>query len=156
VLTGSDKGQLAHVRSLAHDVGIADLVHFLGFVDNDDLVALYQHAHGLTYLSFFGPENLPPLEAFALGCPVVAADVPGAREQLGDAALLVPPTDPAEMAAAVRRFEDPALRQELIERGRRRAKDRTPAGYVGGVLRFLDEFERTRRCWGASGSARTE
>jgi glycosyltransferase involved in cell wall biosynthesis len=156
VLTGSDKGQLAHVRSLVHEVGIADLVHFLGFVDNDDLVALYQHAHALTYLSFFGPENLPPLEAFALGCPVVAADVPGAREQLGDAALLVAPTDPAEIAGAVRKLEDQALRKELIERGRRRAEERTPAGYVDGVLRFLDEFERTRRCWGANASVRTE
>ena len=49
--------------------GIAAHVHFLGFVDTEDLVALYQHAHALTYLSFFGPENLPPLEAFALGLP---------------------------------------------------------------------------------------
>ena len=82
-----------------------DRVRFLGFVDTDELVALYRGAHALVYLSFFGPENLPPLEAFALGCPVVQADVPGAREQLGDAALLVPPTD-----AGGRRRRRPALR----------------------------------------------
>ena len=88
--------------------------------------------------------------------PVVAADVPGAREQLGDAALLVAPTDPVEITGAVRKLEDQALRKKLIERGSRRAEDRTPAGYIDGVLRFLDEFERTRRCWGANGSVRTE
>jgi glycosyltransferase involved in cell wall biosynthesis len=148
VLVGSDKGgQLAHVHALARNTGIAELVHFLGFVDTDDLVALYQHAHALTYLSFFGPENLPPLEAFALGCPVVAADVPGAREQLGEAALLVPPTDPALVEQAVRRLEEPAFRIELVELGRQRAALRTPEAYVQGVLSFLDEFELTRRSW---------
>jgi glycosyltransferase involved in cell wall biosynthesis len=147
VLVGSDKGQLDHARELATKAGIADLVHFLGFVETDDLVALYQHAHALTYVSFFGPENLPPLEAFALGCPVIAADIPGAREQLGDAALLVPPTDAAGLGRAVRRLEEPALRAELTERGRLRAAQLTPGAYVDGVIGFLDEFEQTRRCW---------
>jgi len=147
VLVGSDKGQLAYVRALARDAGLAELVHFLGFVATEDLVALYQHAHALTYVSFFGPENLPPLEAFALGCPVIAADVAGAREQLGDAALLAPPTDPVRIAGAVRELEEPARRNELTERGRRRADSLTPEAYVRGVLDFLDEFEHTRRNW---------
>lgn len=146
-LVGSDKGHLEHVRHLARASGVADRIHFLGFVEMDDLVALYQHAHALTYLSFFGPENLPPLEAFALGCPVVAAAVPGAREQLGDAALLVPPTESARVAEAVRRLEDAALREELIERGRTRAEALTAESFVRGVLAFFDEFEQVRKCW---------
>jgi glycosyltransferase involved in cell wall biosynthesis len=53
-------------------------------------IFIFEFWHGrLRYPSFFGAENLPPLEAFALGCPVIAADMPGAREQLGDAAILV-------------------------------------------------------------------
>jgi glycosyltransferase involved in cell wall biosynthesis len=146
-LVGSDKGQLEHVRRLARASGVGNRIHFLGFVDMNDLVALYQHAHALTYLSFFGPENLPPLEAFALGCPVVAADVPGAHEQLGDAALLVPPAEPARVAEAVRRLEDGALREQLIERGLRRADAFTAEGFVQGVLDFLDDFEQVRKCW---------
>jgi glycosyltransferase involved in cell wall biosynthesis len=146
-LVGSDMGQLEHVRRLAQASGVAERVHFLGFVDMNDLVALYQHAHALTYLSFFGPENLPPLEAFALGCPVVAADVPGAREQLGDAAILVPPTEPALVAAAVRQLEDPALREQLVERGMGRAEDQSAERYVQGLLAFFDEFEQVRKCW---------
>jgi glycosyltransferase involved in cell wall biosynthesis len=122
-------------------------VHFLGFVEEDDLVALYQHAHALTYMSYFGPENLPPLEALALGCPVIAADVPGAELQLGDAALLVPPSEAPRLAEAVRQLEDPGLRDEQIRKGRTRATSRTAAVYVRGVLDFLDEFERVRRCW---------
>ena len=103
VCVGSDKGQLEHLARLAAELGVLDRVRFLGFVPTDELVALYRDAHALVYLSLFGPENLPPLEAIALGCPVVPADVPGAREQLGDAALRVPPLDPAALAEAVRR-----------------------------------------------------
>jgi glycosyltransferase involved in cell wall biosynthesis len=147
VCVGSDKGQLDHHRGMARDAGVGDRVHFLGFVPTDELVALYRHAHALTYVSLFGPENLPPLEAMALGCPVVAADVPGAREQLGDAALRVQPLDARVIADAVTRLEDEALRARLVEAGRERAGRYSAAGYVGGVLDFLDYFERIRRGW---------
>ena len=144
---GSDKGYLDHVRGLARELGVLERVQFRGFVDTDELVSLYRGAHALVYLSFFGPENLPPLEAFALGCPVVQADIPGAREQLGDAALLVAPTDAEAVAQAVRRLEDPGLRERITAAGRERAAGYTADGYVRGVLDFLDEFEPVRRCW---------
>jgi glycosyltransferase involved in cell wall biosynthesis len=147
VLVGSDKGQAPHVSKLASGLGVSERVHELGFVEVDELVALYRGAHALLYPSFLGPENLPPLEAFALGCPVVAADVPGAREQLGDAALLASPTDPDGMAAAVRRLEDDGERARRIEAGRGLAREYTAERYVRGVFGFLDEFENIRRCW---------
>jgi glycosyltransferase involved in cell wall biosynthesis len=144
---GSDKGYLEHVKRLAREAGVLDRVRFLGFVETEQLVALYRGAHALVYLSWFGPENLPPLEAGALGCPVVQADVPGARDQLEDAALFVPPADPAAVVEAVRRCEDDGTRSDLVERGRARAASLTADGYVRGVLNFLDEFEPVRRCW---------
>jgi glycosyltransferase involved in cell wall biosynthesis len=146
-LVGSDKGYLDHVRGIARDLGVLERTRFLGFVETTELATLYGGAHALVYLSFFGPENLPPLEAFALGCPVVQADVPGAREQLGDAALFVSPTDATAAADAVRRLEDPALRARLIEAGRERAGAYSADAYVRGVLDFLDEFEPVRSCW---------
>jgi glycosyltransferase involved in cell wall biosynthesis len=147
VLVGSDKGQAGHVTGLVAQLGLGERVRTLGFVDVEDLVALYRGAHALLYPSFLGPENLPPLEAFALGCPVVASNVPGAREQLGDAALLVSPTDPRAIAEAVRRLEDRSERARRVEAGRRRAGELTADGYVRGVFSFLDQFEHIRRCW---------
>jgi glycosyltransferase involved in cell wall biosynthesis len=147
VLVGSDKGQLEHHRRLATQIGVADRVHFLGFVPTEELIALYRHAHALTYLSLFGPENLPPLEAMALGCPVIAADVPGAREQMGDAARFVPPFDAQAVADAVRAVAEPTERERLVAAGGERAPQITAAGYVGGVLQFIDDFERIRRGW---------
>jgi glycosyltransferase involved in cell wall biosynthesis len=147
VCVGSDKGALSHVRSLVERLGLADRVHLLGFVETDELVALYGGAFALTYLSYFGPENLPPLEAFALACPVVCADIRGAREQLGDAALFVPPADADAVADAVLKLRDDGLRSHLVAAGRERAQLFTGEGYVRGVFDFLDEFEAVRRCW---------
>src|SRR5207249_4800394 len=84
VLTGSDKGNLNHVTKTAVALGLTSQVHILGFVPKADLRELYREAVSLTFASFFGPDNIPPLEAFALGCPVVAAAVPGSEEQLGN------------------------------------------------------------------------
>jgi glycosyltransferase involved in cell wall biosynthesis len=147
-LTGSDKGNLSFVQRRVGELGLRDHVRFLGFVSRPELAALYRDALALTYVTFFGPENLPTLEAFAAGCPVVASDVAGAREQLGEAALLVPPTDPEQIAAAVVRVRnEPGLRDRLVRAGQARSRLHTSADFVAGVESWLDEFEGVRRCW---------
>jgi glycosyltransferase involved in cell wall biosynthesis len=148
VFVGADHGNLPHVTATAERVGLAARVHFLGFVPREDLIDLYRQAFALSYVTFFGPENLPPLEAFALGCPVIASDVSGAREQLGDAVLFVDPTSPEQIAEAVMQLaNENGLREKLIDAGKKIAQARTPQGFVRGALAFLDRFEAVRRCW---------
>ena len=147
VLVGSDKGQRGYVQAQIRERSLEDAVHILGYVDEDELVGLYQHAHALVYLSRFGPENLPPLEAFALGCPVIVADVPGAAEQVGKAGIVVDPGDPAAVADAVQRVGEAKERDRLVKAGRARAKEWTADDYLAGLIAFLDEFERERRLW---------
>jgi len=151
-LVGSDKGSRAHLGRVAEAEGIADAVRFLGFVSRPDLVALYRHALALAYVSWCGPENLPPLEAFALGCPVIAGRITGAEEQLGEAALLVDPGDPESIAEGIRNLHgDRQLALRLAAAGRARAKRWTAEDYVRGVLAFFDRFEPIARCWPAGG-----
>jgi glycosyltransferase involved in cell wall biosynthesis len=148
-LTGSDKGNRDHVRRRVDDVGLQEQVFDLDFVSREELAALYLKAFALVYPSFFGPDNLPPLEAFAMGCPVIAANVAGAGEQLGDAALLFDPSDAADLAVKILRLrEDNACRQRLIARGAAIAAERTPRAYLARLCELLDEFEPIRRCWG--------
>jgi glycosyltransferase involved in cell wall biosynthesis len=148
VFAGSDKGNGDYVRRMAGSLGLDGRVHFLGFVSQAELAALYRNALALAYVSFFGPENLPPLEGFALGCPVIAADVSGAREQLGKAALFVDPKHPENIAEAIKRVHDDAeLRGTLIASGRQRAQAQAGDRFVRGVFSLLDEFEPIRRCW---------
>ena len=53
------------------------------------MISFYKYAVALVMPTFFGPTNIPPLEAFALGCPVITSNIYGIPEQVGDAALLV-------------------------------------------------------------------
>jgi len=148
VFVGSDAGNLSYVKKVASNRPISEFIHFLGFVSREDLIGLYQNASALVFPSFFGPDNIPPLEAFALGCPVVAANVSGAEEQLGDAALLVDPKDPAEIARTIDRlFKNPSLRAKLIENGFARAHRWTGKNYMREIFLILNEFEAIRKCW---------
>jgi glycosyltransferase involved in cell wall biosynthesis len=147
-LVGSDQGNRQFIAEVASREGISDQVHFLGFVERNVLVELYRRAAALTYVSWCGPENLPPLEAFALGCPVVASRIPGADEQLGEAAIFCEPGDPQSICAAIALIlADAELRSRLVELGRLRASRFLPTDFVAGALAFLDEFSAVRRCW---------
>jgi glycosyltransferase involved in cell wall biosynthesis len=88
------------------------------------------------------------LEAFGLGCPVIAADVPGANEQLGDAAIRVNPASDLEIAQALKVLShDKAKREDLIRRGKERARRFTGRDFAKGLFSLLDDFEPVRRCW---------
>jgi glycosyltransferase involved in cell wall biosynthesis len=150
VLAGSDFGNRSHIEKIVTELNLQDQVRLLGFVSTRELVALYQNALALTYVSYFGPENLPPLEAFGLGCPVIAANVDGAEEQFGKAALLVNPSDPNEIAQAIHKvYKDPKLQARLISAGKKRARQWSSEDFVRGIFKILDEFEPIRRNWSA-------
>jgi glycosyltransferase involved in cell wall biosynthesis len=148
VFSGSEKGNHAFVQNAVRDLGLTDHVHFLGFVTVDEIVALYRNARALVYASFSGPENLPPLEALALGCPVIASDFPGAREQLGDCALFFDPHDPraiCDTLSGLLHGVEGLI--NITEKGRLRAIRWTSADFVRGVFDALDRFETERRAW---------
>jgi glycosyltransferase involved in cell wall biosynthesis len=148
MLAGSNKGNLTYIKKIVVDLDLSEQVHFVGFVSQADLVSFYHHAFALTFVSLFGPDNLPPLEAFALECPVIASNVPGAEEQLGNAALIVDTKNPVEIALAIKSLkEEPDLRQTLVDRGLERAAQWTGQDYIREVCSILDEFASIRRCW---------
>jgi glycosyltransferase involved in cell wall biosynthesis len=150
VFGGADYGNLEYIMSLSDKLGLENQTFFLGFIPQEDLASFYRHAFALTFVSLHGPDNLPPLEAFAIGCPVVASNVSGAEEQLGDAALLVNAKDPKQIALAIKSLvDDRNLRQMLIQRGLSRALQWTGQDYIEGICSILDEFASIRRCWGS-------
>ncbi len=97
-------------------------VRLPGFIGQADLPALYRQAVLLVYPSLYEGFGLPPLEAMACGTPVVASAATSLPEAVGDAALLVDPTDVEGIAAAIARLlDDPPLRERLREAGLARA-----------------------------------
>jgi len=99
-------------------------ITYLGQVeDRATLEAAYKGASCFVFPSFYEASPLPPIEAMAHSCPVVAADIPSLRERCGPAALYCDPHDPESIAGAVTRVLDgPALAEELRAAGIRQAE----------------------------------
>jgi glycosyltransferase involved in cell wall biosynthesis len=148
VFVGRDFGNRAYIEKQVEQLGLSGQVKLFGFVERETLIGLYQHSLALVYPSFFGPENLPPLEAMALGVPVIAANMPGVNEQLGNHALLFNPADENEMAKHIHTiYSDATLRNEMIQRGHRRSRAFTIEHYMDEMMKLFDRFEKIRRCW---------
>ncbi|RQG89701.1 glycosyltransferase family 4 protein [Natrarchaeobius chitinivorans] len=101
-------------------------VRVLGFVTEEQLKYAYVHADAFVYPSLYEGFGLPPLEAMSCGTPVIGSDQSALPEVLGDAAILVEPTETAEISAAITELvTDEEYRTELIEKGREHAQTYT-------------------------------
>jgi len=122
VLAGSAKNAHTLVRDEIDRLRLHDRVHMVGYVPDDDMPVFYRRARALIMPTFFGPTNIPPLEAMASGCPMAVSNVYAMPEQVGDAALLFDPASTEQIAAAMLQLgADDALCQRLAGAGRRRA-----------------------------------
>jgi glycosyltransferase involved in cell wall biosynthesis len=106
------------------DLGLENEVIFTGYVPDERLVALLARADVLVFPSIYEGFGLPPLEAMACGVPVITSARASLPEVVGDAALLLEdPLEAEEIAARVEAvISDPALRSDLVEKGRERAR----------------------------------
>jgi glycosyltransferase involved in cell wall biosynthesis len=101
---------------------IAEHVVWTGRVTDAELRALYADATVFAFPSLYEGFGLPPLEAMAMGAPVVVSDSSSLPEVVDDAGLLVPPADPRALAEAIERvLRDEGLREKLVAAGGRRA-----------------------------------
>jgi glycosyltransferase involved in cell wall biosynthesis len=157
-LGGSHSGSLRHrtfvnVMREAQTLGVAGQIRYLGFIPDEDMAALYAEAVGLVMPTFFGPTNIPVLEAFAIGCPVVTSDIHGIRQQTDGAAILVNPRSPEDIADGLRRLlTSDAQRAALVTRGREVLARYTPQDYLRTLRRALDATKVRLREARASGS----
>ncbi len=108
----------AALQREARRLGVADSVRFCGYVEDEDLRALYTGAVALLFPSLWEGFGLPPLEALACGTPAVVTDAPAMNEVLRPGAIFVPLRDPRALADAARRLLEPAQRAAAVARGR--------------------------------------
>lgn len=147
-LAGPHSGALrervfAEVTDLVRELGVEEAVQYLGYVPDEDMSALYAESVGLVMPTFFGPTNIPILEAWRVDCPVITSDVRGISEQAGDAALLVDPESTDAITDAMRRLlTEPALRADLAAKGRMRLASYPRAEFVRRLGAALDEAKR--------------
>lgn len=143
VCVGSEKNSLEDIEKLIEGEHLYGQVRILGYVTNDEIVSLYQHARALVMPTFFGPTNIPQLEAFVLGCPVATSNIYGIPEQVGDAALLFNPESIEEIAECIEKlWTDDLLCKELIKKGKERSALWGRTQYAETLARYIDELGR--------------
>jgi len=140
VIAGGKGWLYDSIFSEVQRLGLKGRVLFPGFVDDDDLPALYSAAELLAYPSLYEGFGLPVLEAMACGTPVVTSNTSSLVEVGGDAALLVEPADVDAIADAIRRIlTDADLRQALVARGLEQARRFT---WEKAALQLKGVYER--------------
>jgi len=142
VLVGpQDRRTTPQLQRLADELGIAGRCDWLPWVSDAERLELLNRCRALVMVSLWEGFGLPALEAMACGAPVIAARAGALPEVVGDAALLVNPRDPGEIAAAMAALErDGALARRLSEGGPARAAGfrwQDTAAHVTGILREL-------------------
>lgn len=118
VFAGGLKHEYYNIKFNITNIGLEDSVRFVGYVPDDDIGGFYKRARGLVMPTFFGPTNIPPLEAMALGCPVLVSRIYAMMQQCGDAALYFDPNSISEMRdQMIRLWTDDLLHCTLAARG---------------------------------------
>jgi glycosyltransferase involved in cell wall biosynthesis len=145
VFCGSNSGPIrqetyAETVRLIRTLGLEHDVRLLGYVPDSHMAGLYRGAVALIFPTFFGPTNIPVLEAWALDCPVLSSDIRGIREQVGEAGVLVNPRSVEALADGIQRlWTDDGLRKRLIQEGRKRLTAYTPEDYDRRLAEILRE-----------------
>lgn len=101
-LSRRDERQLVITGNELEGVGETRGVKYLGYVSDTDLVRLYSGAEALVYATLYEGFGLPILQAMACGCPVVTSNISSMPEVAGDAAVLVNPNEPDDIAFGVK------------------------------------------------------
>jgi glycosyltransferase involved in cell wall biosynthesis len=140
VVTGLGCEKYIEEFSLRED-GTADDVLFLGWVEQEDLPALYNLAVCKFFPSVYEEFGIPVCEAMACGCPPVIANTGALPEIAGEAGIAVDPFDPPAMADALERlWTNAALRAEYSRKALERAKVFTWERCAKETLEVLHQF----------------
>jgi glycosyltransferase involved in cell wall biosynthesis len=140
VVAGKARWKYKNDLRLVAETGLEKRIQLLGWIDPEEIPALYNLADCFVYPSLYEGFGLCLVEAMAVGCPVVAASTGALPEIAQDAALLVDPQDYCQMKDAILRvISDTSLREDIVQRGLLRARDFTWEKCAEETLKLLCE-----------------
>jgi glycosyltransferase involved in cell wall biosynthesis len=141
VLTGKKRDEYDAVMSAVSKFGLSGKVFHPGYVEQDDLQAIYKLATALIMPSLFESVSIPVYEAFQAGIPVAASNILAIPEQVGDAGLLFDPKSVASIKQAILGIaSDPAAARQLGKRGQDRISTMTLERYGAQLQNMLNEM----------------
>ncbi len=124
LVVGNKKWWTADMEEAYKGMNYASSVTFLNYLQPNDLQSVMGAALAKTFVPLFEGFGIPIIEAMRCELPVMTSDASATKEVAQDACLLVNPYEVGEIANGMSRlYNEPALRQGLIEKGKRRCQD---------------------------------
>lgn len=118
IVVGKIGWGVGELHQLIKSANVEEDVHFIDYVPDEDLVSFYNGATLFIYPSLYEGFGLPVLEAMSCGTAVIASNVSSLPEVTGDAALLIDPLKPKEIADAIKSLLlNRSLRESMESRG---------------------------------------
>ena len=147
VFVGGDKGNYAFLDRIIRGYGLSNYIQSLGFIPAEHMMALYENCQAVIMPTYFGSTNLPPLEAWLLGKPLIYSKL--FSEQSGNAALLIDPDNANSIANAMKSMMDESISKKYIKKGYERLKEISSIRKISEKKLFakLLQFEQKRQCW---------
>ena len=147
VFCGGARGNLEQVKSRIAEFGLEEAVHLPGFVQAEEMRSLYEGCAAVVMPTYFGPTNIPPLEAWKLGKPLIYSD--HLSEQAGNAALLVNPDSAEDLANAMRIVVEPGIAEDLVQKGHVRLLEIDNQRQLAetAMSERLGQFSKRLECW---------
>jgi|GEM_PF-1713419 glycosyltransferase involved in cell wall biosynthesis len=149
VLVGSPKDHYHDVVRLICELNVQANCHILGYVSNQDIIALYKSAWALVMPTFSGPTNLPIIEAIYLGCPVICSNLFEMPKQIGSAGLTCDPFNAEDIAEKIEKvWNNVELRSQLAENTSVEARKYSFENYYSQWSDIIMEFyKRKLHAW---------
>jgi glycosyltransferase involved in cell wall biosynthesis len=143
VIVGQKAWLYSDIFNIAKDLMIEDEIIFTGYVQDEDLLLLYNAADVFVYPSFYEGFGLPVLEAMACGTPVITSNTSSFPEVVGDAGLMVNPYEINEIAKAIYDvIVNSELKKKLSKKGLQRAKLFSWEDTARKTLKIYEEVKR--------------
>jgi glycosyltransferase involved in cell wall biosynthesis len=140
VFCGRDKGNLEFIKNKILELKINENIKILNFVTDKEVFALYKISKALIMPTYFGPTNIPPVEAWSLNVPVAYSSF--LTDHGRNAALYFHPDSSDELVEVLLKLQIGAIRKELILNGRKRLKEICNNNIAGNNL-LIDKIKKS-------------
>jgi glycosyltransferase involved in cell wall biosynthesis len=121
IFCGKDKGNLKKIYEKIYEYGIEENIKIFKYLKDGELLALYRQCKAMIMPSFFGPTNIPPVEAWSLRVPVGYSSLN--RNHGKTAAIYFHPESTDQLINAILKLEILSIRKKLIKIGKKRIKE---------------------------------
>ena len=147
VFSGGKKNNYQNVLKFISEHNLNDHVTLLGYIDEVQMIELYSRARALIMPTYFGPTNIPPLEAMALGCPVAISGIYGMPEQIGEAGLLFDPGSIHSISGVMKQlWNDDKLCSELAAKGMEKSVTYRQDVFSRKLFKYISEGNKMNNC----------